>query len=109
MALNFCPTCFADLSPGEICSRCGVDRSSADFPGDVLQPGCVLAGKYKVGRLLGRGGFGATYLAWDLNLQVRIAIKEFLPRQLAARTSGGVRVSAYTGARKVSISDCSNS
>jgi serine/threonine protein kinase len=66
----------------------------------VLRPGGILAGKYQVGRLLGRGGFGATYLAWDMNLQVRVAIKEFLPRQLAARTSGGMRVSAYTGGQE---------
>jgi hypothetical protein len=49
---------------------------------------------------LGRGGFGATYLAWDLNLRVRIAIKEFLPRQLAARVAGETQVFAYTGNRE---------
>jgi serine/threonine protein kinase len=97
MPFDFCHTCFIDLAPGEICSRCGDDRSSTGDPGDVLLPGCVLGGKYKVGRLLGRGGFGATYLAWDTNLRVRIAIKEFLPRQLAARVSGGTQVSPYTG------------
>jgi len=59
----------------------------------------MLGGKYKVGRLLGRGGFGATYLAWDTNLQVRIAIKEFLPRQLAARLSGRTQVYPYTGSQ----------
>jgi serine/threonine protein kinase len=71
------------------------DRSSTGDQGDVLPPGCVLGGKYEVGRLLGRGGFGATYLAWDANLRVRIAIKEFLPRQLATRVSGGTQVHPY--------------
>ena len=55
----------------------------------------MLGGKYEVGRLLGRGGFGATYLAWDANLRVRIAIKEFLPRQLATRVLGGTQVHPY--------------
>jgi serine/threonine protein kinase len=100
MSFQFCPTCFGELAQGAKCSRCGEYRSIADAPGDVLRPGSVLGGKYKVGRLLGRGGFGATYLAWDMNLQVRIAIKEFLPRQLAARTSGGMHVSAYTGTQE---------
>jgi hypothetical protein len=59
----------------------------------------MLAGKYKVGRLLGRGGFGATYLAWDVNLRVRVAIKEFLPRTLASRVSGGTQVYPYSGSR----------
>ena len=99
MPLDFCHTCFIDLAPGEICSRCGEDRSSIVDAGDVLHPGSVLAAKYKVGRLLGRGGFGATYLAWDLTLRRRVAIKEFLPRQLASRMSGGTQVRAYTGSQ----------
>ena len=97
MRSEFCHTCFADLTPGEICPRCGEDSSLGVDTGDVLVPGCVLVGKFKVGRLLGRGGFGATYLAWDINLRVRIAIKEFLPRQLAARASGETQVYPYTG------------
>jgi serine/threonine protein kinase len=36
-------------------------------------------------------------LAWDTNLQRRIAIKEFLPRQLASRASGATQVHPYTG------------
>jgi serine/threonine protein kinase len=39
-------------------------------------------------------------LAWDTNLQVRIAIKEFLPRQLASRTSGGTQVYPYSGGQE---------
>ena len=66
-------------------------------PGDVLYVGYVLEKKYKVGRLLGRGGFGATYLAQDLNLRVSVAIKEFLPRQLVARSPTGTRVYPYSG------------
>ncbi len=99
MGSDFCQRCFADLVPGAICSRCGNHRSPSDEPGDVLLPGCVLGGKYKVGCLLGRGGFGATYLAWDTNLRVRIAIKEFLPRQLVARVSAGTLVRPYTGSQ----------
>ena len=97
MRSEFCHTCFADLAPGEKCPNCGDDQSSAQEQGDVLRPGSLLGGKYQVGRLLGRGGFGATYLAWDTNLQVRIAIKEYLPRPLAARASAGTQVQAYTG------------
>src|SRR5260370_42665873 len=97
MPSDLCATCFVNLAPGEVCSWCRDDRSSTADPGDVLLPGCVLGGKYKVGRLLGRGGFGATYLAWDMNLRVRVAVKEFLPRQLVSRVSGTTRVYAHTG------------
>jgi serine/threonine protein kinase len=97
MRSDFCPNCFADLAPGEKCSQCGEGRSLITEPGDVLRTGYVLARKYKVGRLLGRGGFGATYLAWDINLRVRVAIKEFLPRQLVARAPTGTAVYPYSG------------
>lgn len=33
----------------------------------------------------GQGGFGITYLAWDRNMEVRIAIKEYYPGSLVVR------------------------
>jgi len=42
---------------------------------------------YSIERVLGRGGFGITYLATDENLDQKVAIKEFLPTDLAFRTS----------------------
>jgi serine/threonine protein kinase len=94
---GFCHICFADLASGADCPRCGQGGVSSDDQIDVLVPGSILGGKFTIGRLLGRGGFGATYLAWDMNLQVRVAIKEFLPRQLAARVPGETRVYPYGG------------
>lgn len=40
---------------------------------------------YRVDRVLGRGGFGITYLATDNNLDHRVAIKEYLPAPLVQR------------------------
>ncbi|HWP94940.1 MAG TPA: TonB family protein [Gammaproteobacteria bacterium] len=42
-------------------------------------------GEYRIERLLGHGGFGLTYLAHDTNLNAHVAIKEFLPGEVAAR------------------------
>jgi len=50
----------------------------------TLPPGHIL-GTYQIVGTLGRGGFGVTYLAHDANLDRRIAIKEYLPDQLATR------------------------
>lgn len=59
-----------------------------DRPRDALAEGTELAG-YVIGRVLGRGGFGITYLAADaLYSDVRVAIKEFLPTGLALREPG---------------------
>ena len=43
---------------------------------------------YEIDDVLGQGGFGITYLAHDINLNQRVAIKEFLPTDLSVRTEG---------------------
>jgi TonB family protein len=43
--------------------------------------------EYLIGRLLGHGGFGLTYLAQDTNLNALVAIKEFLPQEFALRNA----------------------
>ncbi len=40
---------------------------------------------YEIKSILGQGGFGITYLAEDTNLDQRVAIKEFMPTELAFR------------------------
>ncbi len=51
----------------------------------ALKPGTPLANRYLVGRVLGQGGFGVTYVALDSQTQSRVAIKEYLPMELAIR------------------------
>lgn len=50
-----------------------------------LQVGTVLNEKYRVVKVLGDGGFGITYLVWDLNMKVQAAIKEYFPIHLVSR------------------------
>lgn len=52
-----------------------------------LPPGRRL-GEFLITRVVGQGGFGIVYEAEDLALQRRIAIKEYMPSQLATRTDG---------------------
>lgn len=49
----------------ELCPHCGYPaNATADSPLH-MSPGSVLNGRYEVGRVLGNGGFGVTYIAWD--------------------------------------------
>ncbi|MBS0242872.1 MAG: protein kinase [Proteobacteria bacterium] len=56
---------------------------------DVLLPGTPL-GPYQIERVLGRGGFGVTYLAQHLKIKKHFAIKEYLPVQFASRRGPSV-------------------
>jgi serine/threonine protein kinase len=47
---------------------------------------------YEVQQVLGIGGFGITYRAYDNTLERRVAIKEYLPSGLAVRTNDGTTV-----------------
>jgi serine/threonine protein kinase len=40
---------------------------------------------YQIQSVLGQGGFGITYLARDTNLDIEVAIKEYLPAEFAVR------------------------
>jgi serine/threonine protein kinase len=63
-------------------------RGAAARHRHALAPGTKLLW-YHLERVLGHGAFGITYLAQDENLHRPVAIKEFLPGQLAMREDDG--------------------
>ena len=89
---KLCEHCFAEINT-EPCPKCGYDRASYRNDPITLMLGSVLNGRYMIGRVIGKGGFGITYLAYDLKLDARIAVKEYYPMGLALRTPGNTRVS----------------
>jgi serine/threonine protein kinase len=97
---RLCMGCMEDRGDSSTCARCGWQEGQRLDSPLYLPPRTVLHEQYVVGRVLGHGGFGITYLGWDLNLARRIAIKEYLPGGVAARASGDPRVTAFTGSAK---------
>ena len=60
--------------------------NDAQQPINALPKGYRLQ-EYELVRVLGFGGFGMTYLGYDHNLDKAVAIKEYLPSDIAVRTS----------------------
>ena len=67
------------------CPHCGYQLKNQAVHGYALQPGTILRGKYLIGSMLGQGGFGITYIGWDLALNRKVAIKEYFPSAYVSR------------------------
>ena len=85
---NYCFHCMHELQDVTLikCPFCG-DDVYPKTPTHQLRPGTVLVGEYLVGRALGQGGFGITYIGRDLKLDRVVAIKEFFPAGYSNRNN----------------------
>lgn len=80
-----------------VCPNCGYEPGTPAESALHIQPGTILAGRYLIGRVIGYGGFGVTYIGWDQTLQQRVAIKEYLPSEFATRAVGQTQVTVFGG------------
>lgn len=95
---NRCMRCMSQKdSQQETCPACGF--SEKDFVPEKhhLQPHTILKGQYLVGCALGEGGFGITYIGWDMFLHIPVAIKEYFPSGVVIRDQGQHTVSVFAG------------
>ncbi|MCD7829119.1 MAG: serine/threonine protein kinase, partial [Clostridiales bacterium] len=94
---GLCPYCLTRLTTGGRCPNCGLTDGVCLSAPHHLPLGTVLNDRYLVGRALGEGGFGVTYLGYDRCLGTRVAVKEYFPVDLATRTGSGLAVLPRTG------------
>ena len=90
---------------GLICPYCGYMEGTPVEEAIHMQPGTVLLNRYTVGRVLGFGGFGVTYIGYDEVLQQRVAIKEYLPSEFSSRAPGQSRVMVFEGEKREQFRD----
>ena len=76
--VQFCPGCLRDAEfENGVCAKCGFDMNGYTVMPHHLVPGTLVKQRYKIGRVLGEGGFGITYIGIDTVLNLKVAIKEF--------------------------------
>ncbi|MBE5927153.1 MAG: serine/threonine protein kinase, partial [Lachnospiraceae bacterium] len=96
---SLCPGCMAVLDePDLACPLCGFDRATYAPSPRSLRASTILNEKYLVGSVIGEGGFGITYIGFDLEAGHPVAIKEYFPSELATRdASAGNALTIFTG------------
>ena len=93
MEFNRCYGCMEE-TVSYPCPHCGYIPGGKG-PDYALRPGSILYGKYLVGRILGQGGFGITYVGWDLMLERKVAVKEYYPSGQVVRQPGASTLQWY--------------
>lgn len=84
----------------EVCPFCGYIEGTPAEEAVHMNPGTVISERYTIGKVLGYGGFGVTYIGWDNKLQQKVAIKEYLPSDFSTRMPGQTEISVMSGQSK---------
>ena len=101
MADKLCMGCMETYNDKyDVCPHCGYVDGTAPKEAYHLIPGTVIEGRYIVGKVIGNGGFGVTYIGYDPVLNQKIAIKEYLPGEFSTRAMGSPDVTVFSGEKE---------
>lgn len=89
----------------QICPHCGYIVDTPAEEAIHIEPGALLHDRYIIGKVLGYGGFGVTYLGWDGKLEQKVAIKEYLPGEFSTRMPGQSQVTVFNGEKNEQFHD----
>lgn len=81
---KLCFGCMQQKESSPVCEHCGYDENTGNLP-HQLPLGTLLNNQYLIGKVLGQGGFGITYMGWDQHLSTPVAIKEYFPSGVVHR------------------------
>ncbi len=84
----------------DICPTCGYIYGTDSNESFHLSPSSIICDRYIVGKVIGYGGFGVTYIGWDALLNQKVAIKEYFPNEFATRVHGEEKLTIYSGDKK---------
>ena len=108
-----CPDCgtefYSDDAVGDLCPQCLLSlalREPEPDRGDAqtlapLAPGKVLGERYQIREMLGRGGMGEVFRAFDLKLRVDVALKSVRPDRAEGERSHELLRQEVRAAREV--------
>ena len=93
---NICPDCFKEKGQLEVCPYCGFSAGNAHRELFHLPLGTVLEKRYIIGKVIGFSKLGIIYKAWDNELGMVVAVKEYYPGGLCTRTPGTSNVIVFS-------------
>ena len=97
-----CLGCMKEIEEDVIqCPYCGFSDEDYKLTGYSLPLNSILHERYVVGKVIGEGGFGITYIGFDNVLTVPVAIKEYYPYGSVSRNTaaGETEVTVYANSR----------
>lgn len=97
---SICTNCFSDQMRGEACTSCGYHIKNARKNSLAVPEFTILNSRYLVGRIIGAGGFGITYKAYDTVNNSICAIKEYVPLGLACRKEDCITLTEVSEEKK---------
>lgn len=98
ITMNTCTACWQGTYIGNVCSHCHHKKTTeSERRSDALPLMSCQNDRYFIGEVLGKGGFGITYSAWDHVMDRRVALKELFPNKSVCRGEDGQTVEVQDG------------
>ena len=101
-----CYGCMTSINEDDVfCPYCGFKLGTEPTEIFHLSPGTELSSRYTLGKVIGCGGFGVTYIGWDSIAEKKVAIKEYFPNEFATRVTGKPDLTVFSGSKGMAFRD----